>query len=162
MHCSYSTIHCRNIPFKLLRASSAKSPRKGGNICLFSSQTWYSNLCLRQITALRSYLNCMHTLFNIFGLKRGIFHKQDSHTDAVPFCVCSPSQSAWTMRPCTWCPSPATANKSVPLPSATKPLGTLAFQEPGSTSVFSILVVGPYSASSFLSCYHDHGEKLSK
>lgn len=54
---------------------------------------------------------------------------------------CSP-QSVSTTRPCTWCPSPATANRSVLLPSATRPLGTPAFQEPGSTSVWCILVVG--------------------
>lgn len=56
--------------------------------------------------------------------------------------LCFPLQSVWTTRLYTWCPSPATANKSVLLLWPTRPLGTPAFQEPGSTSVWSILVVG--------------------
>lgn len=45
------------------------------------------------------------------------------------------------MRPYTLCPNPATANRSVLLPWATRPFRTPAFPEPGSTWVWSILVV---------------------
>lgn len=56
--------------------------------------------------------------------------------------LCSSWQSVWTTRLHMSCPSPATASRDVLLPLATRPLGTPAFQEPGSTSAWSILVVG--------------------
>lgn len=62
----------------------------------------------------------------------------------VSISLCCSPQSVWTTRLYTWCPSPATANRSALLLSATRPLGTPAFQEPGSTSVCCIPVVGLY------------------
>lgn len=56
-------------------------------------------------------------------------------------CLRGSVQSVWTTRPCTWCPSPATANRSASLPWATGPSGTPAFQEPGSTSACFIHAV---------------------
>lgn len=71
--------------------------------------------------------------------------------------LCFSLQSVWTTRLYTWCPSPATANKSVLLLWPTRPLGTPAFQEPGSTSVWSILVVG---LSSFTRC--NYGPRINQ
>lgn len=72
-----------------------------------------------------------------------------THTHTQPQCfliqwltLCCSPQTVWTTRLYTWCPGPATANRSVLLLSATRPSGTPAFQEPGSTSAWSILVVG--------------------